>query len=148
MPGEGRQGERRQTGGDTSFWRGDYSALNDGSLQPDWNRGGDAGRGAWNEAMRQLRQLREEAAVSDETQAEIEQLLRRMQQLDPARFGSPLLTARIENEFLPQLEQVELRLRKEISEQSGAPRAAPSAKAPPGYAEAVAEYFRRLSRGR
>ncbi|GIU78157.1 MAG: hypothetical protein KatS3mg005_1395 [Bryobacteraceae bacterium] len=148
MPGESRQGDRRQTGGDTSFWRGDYSALNDGSLQPDWSRSGDGGRGAWNEAMRQLRQLREEAAVSDETQAEIEQLLRRMQQLDPARFGSPLLSSRIENEFLPQLEQVELRLRKELSEQSGAPRAAPSAKAPPGYAEAVAEYFRRLSRGR
>jgi hypothetical protein len=98
--------------------------------------------------MRQLRQLREEGAVSDETQAELERLLRRMQQLDPARFGSPLLGARIENELLPQLEQVELRLRKELSAQSGAPRAAPAAQAPPGYAEAVAEYFRRLSRGR
>ncbi len=143
-----REGDRRQTGGDTSFWRGDYGALNDGSLQPDWNRNAGAGRQAWEEAMRQLRQLREQGAVSDETQAEIEQLLRRMQQLDPARFGSPVLSSRIENEFLPQLEQVELRLRKELSEQGGAPRAAPSAKAPPGYAEAVAEYFRRLSRGR
>lgn len=146
--GPNRQGERRQTGGDASFWRGDYGALNDGSLQPDWSRNAEARRGAWAEAMRQLRQLREQGAVSDETQAEIEQLLRRMQQLDPAQFGSPLLSSRIENEFLPQLEQVELRLRKELSAQGGAPRAAPSAKAPPGYAEAVAEYFRRLSRGR
>lgn len=139
---------RRQTGGDTSFWRGDYGALNDGTLQPDWNRNAEARRGAWAEAMRQLRQLREEGAVSDETQEELERLLRRMQQLDPARFGSPLLSARIEKELLPQLEQVELRLRKELSAQSSAPRAAPAAKAPPGYAEAVAEYFRRLSRGR
>jgi hypothetical protein len=144
QPGE----RRRQTGGETSFWRGDYGALNDGTLQPDWNRNAEARRGSWAEAMRQLRQLREEGAVSDETQAELERLLRRMQQLDPARFGSPLLGARIENELLPQLEQVELRLRKELSAQSGAPRAAPAAKAPPGYAEAVAEYFRRLSRGR
>jgi hypothetical protein len=121
--------------------------LNDGSLQPDWNRGG-GGNASWAETMRQLRRLREEGAVSDETQAEIEQLLRRMQQLDPARFGSPVLSSRIENEFLPQLEQVELRLRQELSGQSGSPRAEPSAKAPPGYAEAVAEYFRRLSRGR
>lgn len=143
-----RPGERRQTGGETSFWRGDYGALNDGSLQPDWSRDAGAQRGAWAEAMRQLRQLREQGAVSDETQAEIDQLLRRMRQIDPAQIGSPLLSARIENEFLPQLEQVELRLRKELPEQSGAPRAAPSAKAPPGYAEAVAEYFRRLSRGR
>lgn len=148
MAGGNRQGERRQTGGDTSFWRGDYGALNDGSLQPGWDRNAGAGRQAWEEAMRQLRQLRQEGAVSDETQAEIEQLLRRMLQLDPARFGSPVLSSRIESEFLPQLEQVELRLRKELSEQGGAPRAAPSAKAPPGYAEAVAEYFRRLSRGR
>jgi hypothetical protein len=146
--GGARPGERRQTGGETSFWRGDYGALNDGSLQPDWNRGGGASRGSWADAMRQLRQLREEGAVSDETQAEIEQLLRRMQQLDPAGFGSPVLRSRIEQEFLPQLEQVELRLRKELSSPSGAPHAAPQAKAPPGYAEAVAEYFRRLSRGR
>lgn len=148
-PAGDRSGDRgRQTGGDTAFWRGDYGALNDGTLQPDWNRNAEAGRGAWAEAMRQLRQLREEGAVSDETQAELERLLRRMQQLDPARFGSPLLSARIETELLPQLEQVELRLRKELSAQGGAPRAAPAAKAPAGYAEAVAEYFRRLSRGR
>ncbi|MGQ9918294.1 MAG: hypothetical protein ACUVS7_12825, partial [Bryobacteraceae bacterium] len=146
-PAGDRPGDRRrQTGRDTAFWRGDYSALNEGTLQPDWNRNAEARRGAWAEAMRQLRQLREEGALSDETQAQLERLLRRMQQLDPARFGSPLLTARIENELLPQLEQVELRLRKELSGQGGAPRAAPEAKAPPGYAEAVAEYFRRLSR--
>lgn len=146
--GERPGDRRRQTGGDPSFWRGDYGALNEGTLQPDWNRNAEAGRGAWAEAMRELRQLREEGAVSDETQAELERLLRRMQQLDPARFGSPLLSARIETELLPQLEQMELRLRKELSGQGGAPRAAPAAKAPPGYAEAVAEYFRRLSRGR
>lgn len=146
-PAGDRPGDRRrQTGGDTAFWRGDYSALNEGTLEPDWNRNAEARRGAWAEAMRELRQLQEEGAVSDETQAELQRLLRRMQQLDPARFGSPLLTARIENELLPQLEQVELRLRKELSAQGGAPRAAPEAKAPPGYAEAVAEYFRRLSR--
>lgn len=149
LPQEGRPGERRQTGGETSFWRGDYGALNDGSLQPDWNRSGGAGaRGAWMDALRELRRLREEGAVSDETQAELEQLLRRMQRLDPARFGGPLLASRIENELLPQLEQMELKLRRELGEKTAPPRTAVPAQPPPGYAEAVAEYFRRLSRGK
>jgi hypothetical protein len=143
-------GRRRQTGGETSFWRGDYGALNDGSLQPDWNRTGSAtaGRDAWMDALRQLRRLREQGAVSDETQEELDQLLRRMQRLDPARFGGPLLAERIDRELLPQLEQLELKLRRELGEKTAPPRAAAPAKAPPGYAEAVAEYFRRLSRGR
>jgi len=148
-PQDGRAGERRQTGGETSFWRGDYGALNDGSLQPDWNRSGGAGaRGAWMDALRELRRLREEGAVSDETRAELEQLLRRMQRLDPARFGGPLLAARIENELLPQLEQMELKLRRELGDKTAPPRTAVPAQPPPGYAEAVAEYFRRLSRGK
>ncbi|MCS7042220.1 MAG: hypothetical protein NZR01_05460 [Bryobacteraceae bacterium] len=151
MPAPGDpQGRRRQTGGDTSFWRGDYGALNDGSLQPDWSRSGDASgaRGSWMDALRQLRELREQGAISDETQEELDRLLRQMQRLDPSRFGSPLLTERIEREVLPQLEQLELRLRRELGEKTAPPRAAAPAKAPPGYAEAVAEYFRRLSRSR
>lgn len=143
-------GRRRQTGGETSFWRGDYGALNDGSLQPDWNRSGSAAgpRGAWMDALRQLRELREQGATSDETREELDRLLRQMQRLDPARFGGPLLAERIERELLPQLEQLELKLRRELGEKTAPPRAAAPAKAPPGYAEAVAEYFRRLSRGR
>ncbi|MGB9612256.1 MAG: hypothetical protein ACPL7M_14890, partial [Bryobacteraceae bacterium] len=141
---------RRQAGGETSFWRGDYGALNDGSLRPDWSRSGNTAtsRDAWMDALRQLRQLREQGAVSDETREELERLLGRMQRLDPARFGSPLLAERIGKELLPQLEQVELQLRRELGEKTAPPRAAAPARAPAGYAEAVAEYFRRLSRGR
>jgi len=144
------QGRRRQAGGETSFWRSDYGALNDGSLQPDWNRAGNTAtsRDAWMDALRQLRQLREQGAVSDETRDELERLLGRMQRLGPARFGSPLLSERIEKELLPQLEQVELRLRRELGEKTAPPRAAAPPRAPAGYAEAVAEYFRRLSRGK
>lgn len=143
-------GRRRQTGGETSFWRGDYGALNDGSLQPDWNRSGSAagGRSAWMDALRQLRELRQQGAASDETREELDRLLRQMQRLDPARFGGPLLAERIERELLPQLEQLELKLRRELGEKTAPPRAAAPSRAPPGYAEAVAEYFRRLSRGR
>lgn len=143
-------GRRRQTGGETSFWRGDYGALNDGSLQPDWSRTGSAGsaRGAWLDALRQLRELREQGAASDETREELDRLLRQMQRLDPARFGGPLLAERIERELLPQLEQLELKLRRDLGEKTAPPRAAAPSKAPPGYAEAVAEYFRRLSRAR
>jgi hypothetical protein len=46
-----------------------------------------------------------------------------------------------------QLEQIELELRRRIEgDRPGQVHSAPGEPAPPGYADAVAEYFRRLSK--
>ena len=82
-------------------------------------------------------------------QREIEQMIREMQRLDPSKFsGNPELVERIRSQFLPQLEQLELRLRRQMEEaQAGNVRSGATERIPPGYAEQVADYFRRLSRG-
>jgi hypothetical protein len=80
----------------------------------------------------------------------MEDLIRQMQNLDPSRFrGNPELIERIRAQFLPALEQMELQLRRKVNDSQGeGVRATGSEAAPDGYAEAVAEYFRRLSRGK
>jgi hypothetical protein len=57
------------------------------------------------------------------------------------------LLTRLRGEILPGLQQLELRLRKDADPvAAGAIRGAQPAKASPAYADAVAEYYRRLSR--
>jgi hypothetical protein len=52
------------------------------------------------------------------------------------------------NQLLVQLEQVELELRRSLEGGGAAEvRSGASDRVPPGYQEAVAEYFRRLSQG-
>jgi hypothetical protein len=100
--------------------------------------------------MRELNELRQEVGTeSPELTSEINELIREVRKLDPSRFpGNPELVARAA-QLLPAIEQLELRLRRKLEEQeggsvrSGAPQPIPT-----GYATAVAEYFRRLSRGK
>ena len=150
QPGQGQgqdQGQypRRQQG---LRGRGDPSAMNDGSL-----RGMESPmQGAFDDTMRQLRQLRFGEDADTETKAELDRLISEMQQLDPRRFpGNPALLGRIDAELLPQIEQMELRLRHKLdslSPSSSQIRSGSQATAPAGYGDAVAEYFRRLSKGK
>jgi len=73
-----------------------------------------------------------------------------MQQLDPKRFpGNPALLEKIHGQVLPALEQLELQLRRQVDGgQSDQVLTGASEKVPTGYADAVAEYFRRLSKTR
>lgn len=126
--------------------RGDgrsYSALNDGSL-----RGMEE---AYARAMDQIDRLRNfEAGAGMESKEELDRLLRDMQRLDPKRFpGNPALLSALEREILPRLEQLELRLRRDLDlNPQGQVRSQQRAKAPEGYSAAVAEYYRRLSKGK
>jgi hypothetical protein len=146
--------QRGERGGRGSYWRGEYGAMNDGARRDFDGRAGDGVQreleNAYDDAFRQLRQLRGGEAAADETQAELERVLQEMQRLNPRQFpGNPALLGRIESEILPQLEQLELRLRRQLDPaRGGQARSGPAAKAPPGYGEAVAEYYRRLSRGK
>ena len=152
-PGGRRQGEagrepggQRQGGNSDAGFR-DYSALNDGSLRgPEAGGRGNVER-AYSDALSALERLRQSGG-SMETQQEAERLIRRMQQLDPNRFpGNPELLARLRGEILPGLEQLELMLRRDLDQnRNGQVRTDTGARVPPKYADAVADYYRRLSR--
>lgn len=146
QPGARDQGGYRQYG---------YSAMNDGSLQGPWGPlPAEGQRGletAYREGLRDLSQLRQSLAQDNaETAQEIQDLIRQMQQLDPSRFpGNPLLIERIRAQVLPNLEQLEIRLRRQLEEKNGGQvRATSPDSIPAGYADAVAEYFRKLSQGK
>ena len=52
------------------------------------------------------------------------------------------------SELLPNIEQLELQLRRKLEgEQGGQVRSSNTERVPAGYGEAIAEYFRRLSKG-
>ena len=61
----------------------------------------------------------------------------------------PVLQERISSTVLPTIENLELQLRRKLDgRDAGQVRTSAVEKAPQGYADAVAEYFRRLSRGK
>jgi hypothetical protein len=142
-------GQGGQQGGNRSqsFGR-DYSAVNDGSLRGPEGNGRNVQQ-AYTEALRELNRL-QESAESPETREEAARLIRRMEQLDPSRFaGNPALLERLRGEIVPGLEDLELLLRRDVEKnQQGQVRSGSGAKVPPKYAEAVAEYYRKLSRGK
>jgi hypothetical protein len=58
------------------------------------------------------------------------------------------LSDRLSREILPEMERIELQVRRELGEGGSQVRNSASDPVPPGYADAVAEYFRRLSKGK
>lgn len=158
----GRQGGNREGAGlERSRWHtggpGEvHSAWNAGDLTPpagglEPRSGTAADLEQWRrQSLRDLAALRQALSEYPEAAQDLRELIRQMQQLDPSRFpGNPQLLGRIETQILPLFGQLEIRLRRQLEEKaSGSVRMTSSEPPPPGYAEAVAEYFRRLSRGR
>jgi len=81
---------------------------------------------------------------------EIQDALKELQRYDASKIGTdPVLQERISNTVLPTIENLELQLRRKLDgRDAGQVRTSAVEKAPQGYADAVAEYFRRLSRGK
>jgi hypothetical protein len=80
---------------------------------------------------------------------DIQNMLRQMQQLDPYQFPNhPELVDQIISRLVSGVEGVELQLRRMTDDKNGGGnvRSAAGETVPPGYADAVAEYFRRLSK--
>ena len=104
---------------------------------------------AWREGMQNLTELRSAAADAPETQREIDAMIQEMKKLDPNKFqGNPALLEQMRTQFLPGLEQLELKLRRDYeAPQTGTVRSGVQERIPAGYADQVADYFRRLSRG-
>jgi hypothetical protein len=129
--------------------------LNDGNLRaPNGNGQQFDGRGleqSYREGLRDLNQLRQAIGEGDaETGKEIQDLVRQMQRIDPSRFpGNPGLLEQLRAQILPNMEQLEIQLRRKLDEkQGGQVRTAAGDQIPSGYADAVAEYFRKLSKGK
>ena len=102
---------------------------------------------AYAAGMQDLRNLRDAVRDGDVDMArDIQELVRQMESLDPGRFvGNPGLVEELAGQILPNLEQIELQLRSQLDGETGMARSDVSLPVPEGYAEAVAEYFRRLS---
>jgi hypothetical protein len=157
--GNGRGGGmNREFGGGGSGEYREYGAMNTGERRP--NVGGmtapenlqGAERG-FREGLRDLQQLRQQlrsegAPGTNELTQDVDRLIREMQQIDPSRFpGNPQLIESMRSQVLPALEQLELQLRRQIEKDTaGQVRTGSSGKVPAGYSEAVAEYYRRLSK--
>ncbi len=102
---------------------------------------------AYGELMRDLARLRGSIGDDKALNGEYQQLVRQAQQLDPKRLGTnPQLAQVINSQVLTAIDEVELLLRRKIEASDGSVRSANPRNAPPGYANAVAEYYKRLSK--
>ena len=92
--------------------------------------------------------LQHELEGQPDMASDVQNMLRQMQQLDPYQFPNhPELVDQIISKLVGGVEGVELQLRRMTDDKNGGNvRSATGETVPPGYAEAVAEYFRRLSK--
>jgi hypothetical protein len=105
---------------------------------------------AYQDTMRDLAQLRQSFSGNPQASEDVQDLIRQMSQLDPSRFAdNALVLERIRNVILPSVEQLEVQVRRQLDEeQGGQVRNAGSEPVPAGYGDAVADYFRRLSKSK
>ena len=98
---------------------------------------------------RQIAQLQQAARDNPEVARGVADLQRDFNAMDPRRLGDARLLEQLEAKILARTEEVEMLLRRKVDEKQGATvRSAAPAPVPQGYGEAVAEYFRRLSKNR
>ena len=136
-------------GGNNNWWvdTGNNSNLpqpvapDNSPLPPDPER-------SYQQSLDSLNQLRPTVENDPETARELQELIREMQQLDPKRFpGNPALFEQLHTQVLNDVDKLELQLQRKLDDkQSGQIRSANPMPMPAGYQDAVADYFRRLSK--
>jgi hypothetical protein len=108
----------------------------------------------YRDSMRQLSMLRQEIQknpdLNKELGGDLQQLMRDMQNINPTQMaGNPAVIDDIRTQILPALQSLELQLRRKLEgSQAGQVRSGAAERIPQGYGDAVAEYFRRLSKGK
>jgi hypothetical protein len=104
---------------------------------------------AFRQGIRDLQQLRQSMQDNPEMAKQIEETLREVQRWDPAKHpGNAALIEQIRTSVLPNIEQLELQLRRKLDGTDGQVRSSAVERVPQGYDDAVAEYFRRLSKSK
>ncbi|HKX00726.1 MAG TPA: hypothetical protein VJN43_23495 [Bryobacteraceae bacterium] len=162
--GQGQSGQSQRMSGENSGTPGPGGAQGG---TPDVNNGGGrfssgvAPRGGYDPAVaeRTLREgfrdlsqieqfLRGNREIPRDTARDMLDTLRDLRNLDSTRLSTrPERIDQIIGQMLGGVEQIELELRRLADQkQSGSVRSGASQPAPPGYADAVAEYFKRLSK--
>ena len=103
---------------------------------------------AYQESLNDLDNLRQSVQNDPESLRQVDELIKEMQRLDPSRFpGNPALVEQLHGQVLADVDKLELQLRRGADgQQAGEVRSGDSLPVPPGYQDAVAEYFRRLSK--
>jgi hypothetical protein len=103
---------------------------------------GDAG-----DFVQNYRHTLRELETNPQIGKDMRDMIHDMYQLDPLSPGNAEMMKRIEAQMLGGVEQIELQLRRMLDDpQGGTVRSGSTEPVPPGYADAVAEYFRRLSK--
>ncbi len=101
----------------------------------------------YRQSVSNLNQLLSTFQNDPEEKRELQGLIQQMQRLDPKRFpGNPALLEQIHNQVLTEVNNLELQVQRKLGDQSGQIRSADPISVPAGYEDAVAEYFRRLSK--
>jgi len=101
------------------------------------------------DAQMQMNDLRERLQGDADLSREVQDLSKDLSRLAVGNTASAELEARIAREILPKLEALEVQLRRSSAElESGQVRSGGADRVPAGYSDAVAEYFRKLSKGR
>jgi hypothetical protein len=102
------------------------------------------------QGLQELNQLRQSAKNDPAALREIQDLVKEMQQLDPSRFpGNPEMVEQLHAQVLNDVDKLELEIRRNTDDpQVGQVRTSKAATVPLGYQDAVAEYYRQLSKGK
>ena len=125
-----------------------------------WNGTGDPRNGNvrpedfqnnYTQTLQTLRQLEQQAGNDPAMVKDLQNLIRDMQRLNPNTYANdPLLAERIQGALMGGVQQVEMELRRKVEEANGtgSVRSAGGEKVPAGYQDKVAEYWRKLSKGK
>ncbi|HTZ60277.1 MAG TPA: hypothetical protein VMB49_19345 [Acidobacteriaceae bacterium] len=159
--GGGNQVAQDNLSGDVGNWRSGGGAV--GTAWNNINTGNNRfapGRGVapdnspvpadpertFQQSMAELGQLHHLAQNDPEALKEVQELAKEMQKLDPRRFpGNPAMVEQLHTEVLSGVDRLELQLAHD-DQGKGQVRTPKAATVPPGYEEAVADYYRRLSK--
>ncbi len=103
----------------------------------------------FDQGLADLQNVRRAVADDPVAKRQVDDLIRSMQQLDPRRFpGNPQVVDRLFAQVRGDADRLELQLGRDPADDNrSVVRNAGSLPVPEGYQEAVAEYYRRLSKG-
>lgn len=150
----GRQQAGQQSGGGYGGSTRQYGAgmrygrfMPDGVYDTPLDRSVDPNEAARN-AARDLNDMRQLFKDNPDIQKEITEVEHELQKLTIGEIATPELQQRLNREVLPNLQALEVKLRRQVEEQGGGQvKSGSTDKVPAGFSDAVAEYFRKLSKG-
>ncbi len=145
---KGRNGNRQQGGGNSSAGGVSdepFNATNFGAglaLPPNVTP-----EQAYSDLMRDIGRLRANVGDDKDLTREYQDLLKRAREMDPRHMNNdPQLGAVIGAQALSEIDELELVLRRKLAAADSSVRSTSPRNIPPGYAAAVAEYTKRLSK--